>query len=102
MMATWSNSDDSTSNDESYEEANMCLMAHENEVITETQNKFFYDELQEAFHELLDDLKKLRLKNKDLKWKNQTLSKEKEKISNKNKELEIKYQTLPKKKKFQV
>ena len=52
-------------------------MAPENEVITETQNESSFDDLQEAFHELLDDLKKLRLKNKDLKLKNQILSKEK-------------------------
>ena len=78
-------------------------MAYKNELITETQNKFSYDELQEAFHELLDDLKKLRPKNKDLKLKNQILSKEKEEIFNKSKELKIKYQTLQRKrKKFQV
>ena len=73
-------------------------MAHENEVTLEIQNKFSYDELQEAFHEFLNDLKILRFKNKDLKLKIQALAKEKEEIVNKNKELEIKYQTLLKKK----
>ena len=80
MMATWSDSNDSTSDEESHEEANLCLMAHENEVISETQNKFSYDELQEAFHELLNDLKKLKLKNKNLKLRNQALTKEKKKL----------------------
>ena len=64
MMATWSNSDDSTIDEESHEEANLCLMAHENEVTPETQNKFSYDELQKNFHELLDDLKELGIKIK--------------------------------------
>ena len=90
MMATWSNNDDSISYEESYEEANLCLMAHENEVIPKTQNEFFYDELQEAFHELLNDLKKLRLKNKNLKLRNQALAQEKEEVDSKNKELKIK------------
>ena len=77
MMATQSDSDDSITDEKSHEEANLCLMAYKNEVTPETQNKFFYDELQEAFHELLNDLRKLGLKNKDLKLKNQALSKEK-------------------------
>ena len=98
MMATWSDSDDSITDKESHEEANLCLMAHENEVTSETQNKFFYDELQEAFYELLDDLKKLRIKNKDLKLRNQVLAKEKEEVDSRNKELEIKNQSLLKEK----
>ena len=36
MMATWSDSDDSTIDKKSHEEANLCLMAHENEVSPET------------------------------------------------------------------
>ena len=45
-------------------------MVHENEVTSIPSNKFTFDELQEAFHDLLDDLKKLGLKNKELKIKN--------------------------------
>ena len=45
MMATWSDSDDFITDEESHEEANLCLMAHENEITSETQNKFSYDEL---------------------------------------------------------
>ena len=44
-MAKWSDSDDSISDDESHEEVNLCLMVHENEIITKTENKFSYDEL---------------------------------------------------------
>ena len=57
-------------------------MAHEGEVNAEPSNEFTFDELQEAFYDLLDDLKKLGLKNKELKFKNQTLIKEKEEIMN--------------------
>ena len=45
MMAMWSDSDDFTSDEESHEEANLCLMAYENEVTPKTQNEFSYDEL---------------------------------------------------------
>ena len=77
-MAIWSDSDDSTTDEESHEEANLCLMAHENEITLETQNEFTYDELLEAFYELLDDLKELEIKNNNLKLRNQELAKEKE------------------------
>ena len=83
MMATWSDNDDSTTDKEFYKEANMCLMTHENEVTSETQNKFSYDELQKTFYELLNDLRKLKLKNKNLKLKNQALAKEKEEVDSK-------------------
>ena len=83
MVATWSDSDESSSKEEkSHEQANLCLMAHENEVNAETPNNFIFEELQEAFYDLVDDLKKLGVKNKELKSKNQSLLKENEFISN--------------------
>ena len=66
-MAIWSGSDDSTTVEETQEEANLCLMLHENEVSSETQSEFTYDELLKAFYELLNDLKELKNKNKNLK-----------------------------------
>ena len=45
MIATWSDSDDSTTDKKSHKEANLCLMAHKNEVTSETQNKFSYNKL---------------------------------------------------------
>ena len=42
-------------------------MAHENEITSEPSNEFTFDELREAFYDLLNDLKKLGLKNKKLK-----------------------------------
>ena len=81
MVATWSDSDDSSSEEEeAHEQANLCLMAHENEVSAEISNEFTFEELQEAFYDLVDDLKKLRTKNKELKFKNQVLLKENETI----------------------
>ena len=76
MMATWSGSDESSSEEEdSNEQANLCLMAHENEVNSETPSDFTFEELHEAFYDLIDELKKLGIKNKDLKSKNQSLLK---------------------------
>ena len=65
MMAIWSDSDDSITDEESHEEANLYLMVYKNEVTPKTQNKFTYDELLEAFHELLNDLKELETKIKN-------------------------------------
>ena len=64
MVAIWSDSDNSNSDKDTYEEANFCLMAHENEGISESSSEFTFDKLQEIFYDLLDDLKKLGLKNK--------------------------------------
>ena len=70
-MATWSDSDKSSSEEEeSHEQANLCLMAHENKVNAETSNDFTFEELQEIFYDLVDELKKLGIKNKELKSKN--------------------------------
>ena len=82
-MATWSESDESSSEEkDSNERANLCLMVYENEVNTETPNDFTFKELHEAFYDLIDELKKLGVKNNELKSKNQSLLKNKI-ISNK-------------------
>ena len=44
MMATWSDSNNSIIDEESHEEANLCLMAHKTEVSAETQPEFTYDD----------------------------------------------------------
>ena len=76
MMATWSGSDDSSSKEEdSIEQANLCLMAHENEINSITPIDFTFEKLHEAFYDLIDELKKPGIKNKDLKSKNQSLLK---------------------------
>ena len=82
MMATWSASDDSSSDEEtSTEQANLCLMAHENEVTSESTSEFTFEELHEAFYDSIDELKKLGKKNKELKLKNQSLVKQAEILS---------------------
>ena len=50
-------------------------MAHENEVNTETLKDFTFEEFHKAFYDLIDELKKLGVKNKELKSKNQYLLK---------------------------
>ena len=47
--------------------ANLCLMANDNEVYLENSSNFTFDELFEAFNDLIDEYKKIRLKNKELK-----------------------------------
>ena len=42
----------------------------------------------------MDDLRKLRIKNKNLKLRNQVLAKEKEEVDSKNKELKLKNQSV--------
>ena len=82
MMATWSASDDSSSDEEtSTEQANLCLMAHENEVTSESTSEFTFEELHEAFYDSIDELKKLGKKNKELKLENQSLVKQAENLS---------------------
>ena len=76
MVAIWSDSDESSFEEkDSHEQANLCFIAHKNKVNTETPNDFTFEELQEAFYHLVDDLKKLGVKNKELKLKNQFLLK---------------------------
>ena len=83
MVATWSDSDESSSKEEDlHEQANLYLMAHKNEVNIETPIDFTFEELHEAFYDLIDELKKLGVKNKELKSRNQSLLKEIESISN--------------------
>ena len=50
-------------------------MAHNDEVNIETSFKFTFDELFEAFNELMNEYKKIRLKNKELKSSNISLAK---------------------------
>ena len=56
-------------------------MAHENEVTSESTSEFTFEELHEAFYDLIDELKKLGMKNKELKLKNQSLVKQGENLS---------------------
>ena len=67
-MVTQSGSDESSSEEEnSNEQANLCLMAHENEINFETPIDFIFEKFYEAFYDLIDELKKLGVKNKELK-----------------------------------
>ena len=80
MMATQSDNKEFSSDEEAQEEVNLCLTAKEEEIKFKTQFDFSFDELQEAFYDLIIELKKLSLKNKNLKISNQTFIKEKEEL----------------------
>ena len=73
-----SESDESSFEEEdSNEQANLCLIAHENEINTEIPIDFIFEKLHETFYDLIDELKKLGIKNKKLKSKNQYFTKRK-------------------------
>ena len=60
-------------------------MAQDEEVTSELSTDFTFEELQDAFHELLNNFKKISIKYKDLKNKNVSLTKEKEEALQNNK-----------------
>ena len=70
-MAAWDDSDSSSSKKEQVEErANLCLMAYEDsedEVCSNDFLDFTFDELLEAFHELMHDSTLLAKKLNDMK-----------------------------------
>jgi chromosome segregation ATPase len=80
---------------------NLCLMAHEDEVISELNSleydSYNYDELQNAFDELVEELKKTGLKNKNLKNKTTSTLNEVDNLKNKIQTLENDKNTLKKK-----
>ena len=55
-------------------------MAQNDEVNIENSFDFIFEELFEAFNELMNEYKKIRLKNKELRSLNISLSEEKNKI----------------------
>ena len=71
MLAGWDDSDTSSSEEEQHEDrANFCLMVHgdsEEEVSNENSSDFTFDELLDAFHELMHDSTQLARKLKDMK-----------------------------------
>jgi len=81
-MATWSESEDSSSEEEeSKEVANICFMAHQDEEVTPEINEYSFNELQEAFDELMHEFKKLKVQCKILKKENNDLLNKKENVS---------------------
>ncbi|GAV91095.1 zf-CCHC domain-containing protein/UBN2 domain-containing protein [Cephalotus follicularis] len=81
IVATWSDSDSSISEEESDEEvANIAFMAIEDE--EEDEVKFSFDELQDAYENLFLEYKDMCLKNKSLKKNATSMSKEIEILKN--------------------
>ena len=66
-MAQWSNNEDSSSDEEAQKVANLCLMAHQEEVNVEISLDFTFDKLQETFIDLLIEFNEERLTKKELK-----------------------------------
>ena len=78
MMNTQNDSEDSSSNETTQEVAKLFLMAYKEEVTSKTKIDFVFDELQDIFYDLLDEFKKIKFKNKELKRYNHIQIKQKE------------------------
>ncbi|GAV73377.1 zf-CCHC domain-containing protein/UBN2 domain-containing protein [Cephalotus follicularis] len=83
MVATWDDSDPSTSEEESDEEfVNLALMAMEEE--EEDEVNFTFDELQNAYENLFNEYENVCLRNKTLKKNAISMSKEIEYLKSEN------------------
>ncbi|GAV70820.1 UBN2 domain-containing protein, partial [Cephalotus follicularis] len=83
MVATWSDSDPSSSEEENDEEvAHIAYMAIEDE--EENEVNFTFDELQNAYEKLYDEYENVCLKNKTLKKNAMSMTKEIDNLKNKN------------------
>ncbi|GAV59552.1 hypothetical protein CFOL_v3_03083 [Cephalotus follicularis] len=83
MVATWSDSDPSSSEEESDEEvAHIAYMAIEDE--EENEVNFTFDELQNAYENLYVEYENVCLKNKTLKKNAMSMTKEIESLKDKN------------------
>ena len=67
MMATWSQSEDSSNDENENEVANMCLMAFDD--LDEVNSYSYLDKFMIEYEELLNDIKKLHEKNSSPKKK---------------------------------
>ena len=76
MMATWSESEESSEEENEKEVANMCFMVI-NE-LDEVNSNFSDKDMHDVFKELYEDFEKLSLKNNSLKKKIQELEEVKE------------------------
>ena len=79
-MATWSESEDESSEEKNEKEvAHMCFM--EINELDEVNSNFSDEDMHDVFKELYEDFEKLGLKNNSLKKKIQELEEVKEKFS---------------------
>ncbi|KAL6342200.1 hypothetical protein AAG906_006814 [Vitis piasezkii] len=83
MMATWSESEECSKEENEKEVANMCFMAIDD--LDEVNSNFSDEDMHDVFEELYEDFEKLGLKNNSLKKKIQELEKELEEGSKKEK-----------------
>ncbi|GAV61674.1 hypothetical protein CFOL_v3_05201, partial [Cephalotus follicularis] len=85
MIATWSDSDYSSFDEENYEEvANIAFMAIKKEEEDEVQFSYSFDELQNAYEKLFYEYENVSLKNITLNKDMLSLSKENESLKNEN------------------
>ncbi|KAJ9680274.1 hypothetical protein PVL29_019553 [Vitis rotundifolia] len=78
MMATWSESEESSEEENEKEVANMCFMAIDD--LDGVNSNFSDEDMHDIFEELYEDFEKFSLKNNSLKKKIQDLEKELEEV----------------------
>ena len=76
MMATWSESEESSEEENDKEVANICFMAIDE--LDEVNYNFSDEAMHDVFEELYEEFEKLSLKNNSLKKKIQELEEVKE------------------------
>ena len=81
-MATWSESEESSEEENEKEVVNMCFMAIDE--LDEVKSNFSDEDMHDVFEELYEDFEKLSLKNISLKKKVQQLEKELGEVKEKN------------------
>ena len=64
MVTTQNGSDKSSSDGEDQNVVNLCLMTQDDEIKSEHILDFIFNKLQDAFHDLLDEFRKISLRNK--------------------------------------
>lgn len=87
IIATQSDSENSNTNEKSQEVVNLCFMTHKEEKNFEHKLDCIFEELQNTFLDLLDEFKRLGLKNKEIKNYNHDLIKENDKSMKLNESL---------------
>ena len=95
-MAAWGDSEDSSSDDENKESANIFFMAWEDEVHSTLHLDFDIEELSDVFNELMNEYKKLNKKRKETNSLNEKLNDQLRNISREKDKLVLENELLRK------
>ena len=94
LVVAWDDSEESSSDDEYKESANICLMAHEDEVHSNSYRDFDIDELFNAYNKLMIEYKKLYKKRKETNSLNKKINNQLEELAKEKDSLALDNETL--------